>query len=238
MADGNLIYVCDDEKDLREMLAEYLGKHGFEVRQAANADEARALVAEQKPDVMLLDINMPDEDGLSLLRSLQSGDPPRVIMLTAAGETVDRIVGLEMGADDYLGKPVDLRELVARVRAVLRRAASAAESQSGTDRQGRIRFGKAWLDLEAAKLFDEEGNSLPLTSMEFNLLKLFAQNKGRVLNRDQILEGAHDRSWDPFDRSIDIRISRIRKKIEPNPSKPVTIRTVRGLGYIFDPDGT
>ncbi|MGQ7830144.1 response regulator [Altererythrobacter sp. Z27] len=238
MADGNLIYVCDDEKDLREMLAEYLGKHGFEVRQAGNADEARALLADGKPDLMLLDINMPGEDGLSLLRSLQGEDAPRVIMLTAAGETVDRIVGLEMGADDYLGKPVDLRELVARVRAVLRRAGKSDEGSASTDREGRIRFGKTWLDLEAAKLFDEEGASLPLTSMEFNLLKLFALNKGRVLNRDQILEGAHDRSWDPFDRSIDIRISRIRKKIEPNPTKPVTIRTVRGIGYIFDPDAS
>lgn len=237
MADGNLIYVCDDEQDLREMLAEYLGKHGFEVRQAGNADEARALIANQKPDLMLLDINMPGEDGLSLLRSLQSDAAPRIIMLTAAGETVDRIVGLELGADDYLGKPVDLRELVARVRAVLRRSNKEEAGSATTDLEGRIRFGKAWLDLEAAKLFDEDGNSLPLTSMEFNLLKLFAQNKGRVLNRDQILEGAHDRSWDPFDRSIDIRISRIRRKIEPNPSKPVTIRTVRGLGYIFDPDG-
>ena len=237
MADGNLIYVCDDEKDLRAMLAEYLGKHGFEVRQAGSADEARALLAAEHPDLMLLDINMPGEDGLSLLRSIQGQDAPRVIMLTAAGETIDRIVGLEMGADDYLAKPVDLRELVARVRAVVRRASAANVAESAANPEGRIRFGKAWLDLEAAKLFDEEGTSMPLTSMEFNLLKLFAQNKGRVLNRDQILEGAHDRAWDPFDRSIDIRISRIRKKIEPNPQKPATIRTVRGLGYIFDPDG-
>jgi two-component system phosphate regulon response regulator OmpR len=237
VADGNLIYVCDDEQDLRAMLAEYLGKHGFEVKQAGSADEARALLADEHPDLMLLDINMPGEDGLSLLRSIQGENAPRVIMLTAAGETIDRIVGLEMGADDYLAKPVDLRELVARVRAVLRRAGAATEDESAVNPEGRIRFGKAWLDLEAAKLFDEEGNSMPLTSMEFNLLKLFAQNRGRVLNRDQILEGAHDRAWDPFDRSIDIRISRIRKKIEANPKKPITIRTVRGLGYIFDPDG-
>jgi len=238
VADGNLIYVCDDEQDLRAMLAEYLGKHGFEVKQASSADEARALLADEHPDLMLLDINMPGEDGLSLLRSIQGENAPRVIMLTAAGETIDRIVGLEMGADDYLAKPVDLRELVARVRAVLRRVGAATEGESTVNPEDRIRFGKAWLDLEAAKLFDEEGNSMPLTSMEFNLLKLFAQNRGRVLNRDQILEGAHDRAWDPFDRSIDIRISRIRKKIEANPKKPITIRTVRGLGYIFDPDGT
>ncbi|WP_066553257.1 response regulator [Croceicoccus bisphenolivorans] len=238
MTDAPLICVCDDEADLREMLAEYLGKHGFAVLQAGNAEELRGVLAENDPQVLLLDINMPGEDGLSVLRGLQGEDnPPRIIMLTAAGETVDRIVGLEMGADDYLGKPVDLRELVARVRAVLRRAAKDGPPPAPQARQGRLPFGKCWLDLEAAQLFDAGGEALPLTAMEFNLLKLFANNKGRVLNRDQILEGAHDRSWDPFDRSIDIRISRIRKKIELNPTKPAVIRTVRGLGYIYDPDG-
>lgn len=238
MTDKPLICVCDDEADLREMLAEYLAKHGFDVLQAGGADELREVLAANAPQVLLLDINMPGEDGLSVLRSLQNEDnPPRVIMLTAAGETVDRIVGLEMGADDYLGKPVDLRELVARVRAVLRRAAKDGPPPDPQAKQGRLPFGKCWLDLEAAKLFDADGKALPLTAMEFNLLKLFANNKGRVLNRDQILEGAHDRAWDPYDRSIDIRISRIRKKIEVNPTKPAVIRTVRGIGYIYDPDG-
>jgi two-component system phosphate regulon response regulator OmpR len=138
-----------------------------------------------------------------------------------------------MGADDYLGKPVDLRELTARIKAVLRRRA-AAEAVPLSERK-RFRFGKAWLDVEAARLTGEDGSEIPLTSMEYNLLKLFARNQGRVLNRDQILEGAHDRSWDPFDRSIDIRISRIRRKIEVNPQKPEVIRTVRGEGYIYDP---
>lgn len=231
-----LIYVCDDEAPLREMIAEYLEKNGFRTKQADGAESLRAKLAEEAPEVLLLDINMPGEDGLSVLRSLQGDEAtPRVIMLTAAGETVDRIVGLEMGADDYLAKPVDLRELVARIRAVLRRPAARAVEDAQAA-QGRLPFGKAWLDLEAAKLFNAEGAVVPLTAMEFNLLKLFAKNKGRVLNRDQILEGAHDREWDPFDRSIDIRISRIRKKIEHNPSKPAVIRTVRGLGYIYDPE--
>ncbi len=236
MADGQLICICDDEQPLREMLAEYLDKNGFETVQAHDAESLRAVLEEHAPEILLLDINMPGEDGLSVLRSLQGDEAaPRVIMLSAAGETVDRVVGLEMGADDYLAKPVDLRELIARVRAVMRRpAAKAVEDPQAAE--GRMPFGKAWLDLEAAKLFDAEGNPIPLTAMEFNLLKLFANNRGRVLNRDQILEGAHDREWDPFDRSIDIRISRIRKKIEHNPSKPAVIRTVRGLGYIYDPE--
>ena len=227
------IIVCDDEAEIREMLAEYLGKRGFDVRMAGNAVDLRALLDAEKTDLILLDINMPGEDGLSVLRSLQGPDRPFVIMLTAVGDVVDRIVGLEMGADDYLGKPVDLRELASRIKAVLRRREVAAPPEPPRE---RFRFGKTVLDLDAAKLLDEDGAELPLTSMEFNLLKLFARNKGRVLNRDQILEGAHDRSWDPFDRSIDIRISRIRKKIEVNPQNPEVIRTVRGVGYIYDPD--
>ncbi|WP_112322033.1 response regulator [Oceanibium sediminis] len=229
------ILICDDEADLREMLAEYLGKRGFNTTMAANAEELRAQLADERPDLILLDINMPGEDGLSVLRGLQGPDAPLVIMLTAAGEVVDRVVGLEMGADDYLAKPVDLRELASRIKAVLRRRTITAPKAEAETGRTRFRFGKTWFDLEAAKLIGEDGNELPLTSMEFNLLKLFARNKGRVLNRDQILEGAHDRAWDPFDRSIDIRISRIRKKIEVNPSKPEVIRTVRGVGYIYDP---
>ena len=227
------IIICDDDAEIREMLAEYLGKRGFEVQMAGNGVELRTLLEANKTDLILLDINMPGEDGLSVLRSLQGPDRPFVIMLTAVGDVVDRIVGLEMGADDYLGKPVDLRELASRIKAVLRRREVAAAPQPPRE---RFRFGKTLLDLDAAKLLDEDGAELPLTSMEFNLLKLFARNKGRVLNRDQILEGAHDRSWDPFDRSIDIRISRIRKKIEVNPQNPEVIRTVRGVGYIYDPD--
>ncbi len=226
------IAVCDDEVDLREMIAEYLGKHGYRVSMAANAIELRALLATDRPDLVVLDIRMPGEDGLSVLRSLQGPVSPRVIMLTAASEILDRVVGLEMGADDYLGKPVDLRELASRVKAVLRRRAT----QDVPVAQGsRFRFGSAWLDLDTARLSTEDGTEIPLTAMEFELLRLFARNAGRVLNRDQILEGAHDRSWDPFDRSIDIRISRLRRKIEPNPDKPVVIRTVRGMGYLYDP---
>ena len=157
-------------------------------------------------------------------------------MLTAAGEVIDRIVGLEMGADDYLAKPVDLRELEARIKAVLRRKSQPEDKSRPKDAPATARFGEFTLDLTAVKLRTADGDEVPLTAMEFNLLSLFARNRGRVLNRDQILEQAHDRSWDPFDRSIDIRISRLRRKIEPNPQKPQIIKTVRGIGYIYDPD--
>ena len=230
------ILVCDDEADLREMLSEYLTRRGFKVSEAGNAEELRALLARELPSAIILDINMPGEDGLLALKKLRGSLDIPVIMLTAAGEVVDRIIGLELGADDYLGKPVDLRELEARIKAVLRRRSPVADAPETKDDRKRYRFGKTWLDIEAARLTDEAGGEIPLTSMEFNLLKLFALNRGRVLNRDQILEGAHDRTWDPFDRSIDIRISRIRRKIEANPSKPVVIRTVRGVGYIYDSD--
>lgn len=227
------VIVCDDEAEVREMLVEYLSRRGLRVSSASNADELRAALDDTPADLILLDVNMPGEDGLSVLRSLHGANGPRIVMLTAAGETVDRIVGLELGADDYLGKPVDLRELYARIKAVLRRGGTRDSEASVGDRQ-RFRFGRAWLDLDAARLSDEDGSEIPLTAMEFSLLSLFARNRGRVLNRDQILEGAHDRGWDPFDRSIDIRISRIRKKIEINPQKPQVIRTVRGVGYIYD----
>lgn len=229
------LLVCDDELDVREMVHEYLCKRGFNVSKAASSDELRTILAGTKIDLIILDINMPREDGLTTLRSLRIDDQTPVVMLTAAGEVVDRIIGLEMGADDYLGKPVDLRELEARVKAVLRRRGAEAPKQK--TEAGTARFGEFVLDIESAKMHAPDGSEVPLTAMEFNLLKAFADNRGRVLNRDQILEQAHDRSWDPFDRSIDIRISRLRRKIEKNPAKPAIIKTVRGIGYIYDPDG-
>lgn len=236
-ADKPSILVCDDETDLREMLQEYLQKRGYSVRLAGDADELRAEVEAATPDLVILDVNMPGEDGLSALRRLRGESDLPVVMLTAAGETIDKIVGLEMGADDYLGKPVDLRELEARIKAVLRRRSRPAEPASEKTLNGQyVRFGDFTLDLEAAKLTGANGEDVPLTAMEFRLLKLFAENRARVLNRDQILEQAHDRSWDPYDRSIDIRISRLRRKIEKNPQKPTIIRTVRGIGYVFDPE--
>ena len=236
MSETAHILVCDDEADVRDMLAEYLGKRGYRVSMAADAAALRAALEREPVSLILLDINMPGEDGLSVLRDLRAAKTAvPVVMLTAAGEVVDRILGLEMGADDYLAKPVDLRELAARIRAVLRRGVAVQDRAKPESKGALYPFGKAWLDIEAARLVDEDGAEIPLTAMEFSLLRLFARNRGRVLNRDQILEGAHDSSWDPFDRSIDIRISRIRRKIERNPQKPEVIRTVRGVGYIYDP---
>ena len=236
MTDTSDIIVCDDERDLREMLQEYLEKRGFEVRLAANADELEARIDEAEPDLIILDINMPGRDGLTMLRTLRATRDTPVVMLTASGETIDKIVGLEMGADDYLGKPVDLRELEARIKAVLRRRGSGhAAGEPPNVATDRVAMGDFVLDLDGARLLDAEGQEVAITAMEFRLLKLFVENRGRVLNRDQILEQAHDRSWDPFDRSIDIRISRLRRKIEKNPQKPAIIRTVRGIGYVYDP---
>lgn len=231
------VLVCDDEVDVREMLQEYLVKRGFRVSTAANGEQLHSILDAGGIDIVVLDINMPGEDGLSILRSLRPDNQVPVVMLTAAGDVVDKIIGLEMGADDYLGKPVDLRELEARIKAVLRRKGKDRPDADAGEAVGTARFGDYTLSIESAKMTADDGSEIPLTAMEFNLLKMFAQNRGRVLNRDQILEQAHDRSWDPFDRSIDIRISRLRRKIEKNPEKPAIIRTVRGIGYVYDPAG-
>jgi two-component system phosphate regulon response regulator OmpR len=233
--DTQHILVCDDEPDLRGMVGEYLEKRGFRVTLCGDAEALDAALADGPADALLLDINMPGEDGLSVLRRLRNDSTMPVIMLTAAGEVIDRIVGLEMGADDYLPKPVDLRELEARIKAVLRRRAPEVKPLDAAPTEARVGFDGLTADMEGARLFDREGQEIPLTSMEFSLLKVFIERRGRVLNRDQLLELAHDRGWDPFDRSIDIRISRLRRKIERVPSKPALIRTVRGMGYVFDP---
>ena len=234
------IIVCDDEPDIRDMIGEYLGRQGFDVSLAEDGKALRSILEGNQADLVVLDINMPGEDGLSLARFLRERGSTGIVMLTASGDVVDRIIGLEMGADDYLAKPVDLRELLARIRAVMRRAGENAGGDNGgsggQESAASVRFGTCVLDLEAGRLFGEDGEEVPLTAMEFRLLKVFATHRGRVLNRDQLLEMAHDRNWDPFDRSIDIRISRLRKKIEADPKKPAIIRTVRGLGYIFDPE--
>ena len=235
------VLICDDEDHLREMIAEYLVARDFDVLQAEDPSALRALLTEHTPDLILLDIRMPGEDGLTALRNLRASHNTPVIMLTAASGTVDRVVGLELGADDYLGKPVDLRELEARIKAVLRRQKPVGSdvdyvslTQSPSHSDERIGFGHCTMDLERARLFDRTGAEIPITAMEFTLLRLFLRNAGRILTRDQILDETDDRGMDPFDRSIDLRISRLRKKIESNPARPEIIRTVRGLGYIYD----
>ena len=240
MTESTRILVIDDEPELREMLDEYLRRQGFAMDTAESAAVARRKLAEQSFDLVLLDINMPGEDGLSLARFLREHYRLGIIMLTAAGDTVDRIIGLEMGADDYIPKPFDPRELLARIKSVLRRGlvATMAEQppETATATGRTVRFGRCLLDIEAHKLLREnDGVEVPITSMEFDLLKAFADHPNRVLSRDQLLDLAHNRDWDPFDRSIDIRVTRIRRKVELDPSKPQTIKTVRGVGYMYVP---
>ena len=244
-ATRHALLVVDDEPELRSLLGEYFGRHGFAVRGAANAAEARALVAEAMPELVLLDINMPGENGLSLARWLRDAHPRLgLVMLTTAAESIDRIVGLELGADDYVPKPFELRELLARVRAVLRRMSSpapAAAAAPAAPTTRRVRFGVCELDLDLRRLFGADAAEIEITAAEFDLLALFARHPNRPLNRDQIMEQAHNRGWDVFDRSIDLRIMRLRRKIERNPDKPEVIKTVRNVGYVFvtpGPEGT
>ena len=236
MTEENHILICDDEPDLREMMGRYLEKRGFRVSLAENgAALQKAFETYDNIDAVILDIKMPGDDGLTVLRRLREKNDTPVIMATAAGETVDRVIGLEMGADDYLGKPVDLRELEARIKTVLRRyGKDRAPETNASETTQSVSVDELMIDLEGAKLVGRDSLEIPLTAMEFHLLKVFVENRGRVLNRDQLLELAHDRGWDPFDRSIDIRVSRLRRKIERNPSTPKLIRTVRGIGYIFE----
>ena len=239
-----VVLVVDDEPELRALLAEYFGRHQFTVHTAADAAQARLAVAAHPPALAILDINMPGENGLSLARWMRETHPRiGLVMLTTAGEAIDRIVGLELGADDYVPKPFELRELLARVRAVLRRAevtaaAAAAPATSPAHAAAasrRVAFGAHRLDLDERRLLDADGGDIEISAAEFDLLALFARHPNRPLNRDQIMEQAHNRGWDVFDRSIDLRVMRLRRKIESNPDKPEVLKTVRNVGYVFVP---
>jgi two-component system OmpR family response regulator len=190
------------------------------------------------PDLIVLDLNMPEEDGLSIVRDLKQKSAVPIIMLTATASAIDRVVGLELGADDYLAKPCELRELLARVRSVLRRSFQAVPPPPAQADKALIRFGTKWLDIDAQALRDEAGNEHPLATSEFALLKAFAENPKKVLTRERLLDLAEARDREAFDRAIDVRITRIRRKIEPDPTHPSVIRTVRGAGYLFSPDGS
>lgn len=231
------VLVVDDEPNIREMLLEYLTTHGYAVSIADGGAAMRARLAERVPEVVLLDVNLPGEDGLGLARYLREHHDLAIIMVTAADQVVDRVVGLEIGADDYITKPFDPRELRARLKSVLRRYHRTGEGAQPASKADaavrRINVGRCLLDLATRQLLDTDGNEVPLTSMEFDLLKVFAEHPNRVLSRDQLLNLTKNRDWDPFDRSIDIRIARIRKKIEVDPDRPQAIKTVRGAGYLF-----
>ena len=234
------LLVVDDEADLRELIGEYFSRQGLRVEAVADAAAARETFRARPPAIAILDVHMPGEDGLSLARWMREHHPATgVVMLTTAAETMDRIVGLELGADDYVPKPFDLRELhcahqgaAAPAGDVAGPCQPCARHRAGRD---RVRFGERWLDLGERRLFDQVGAEIPITAAEFELLALFARHPNRPLNRDQIMEQAHNRGWDVFDRSIDLRVMRLRRKIERNPDKPEVLKTVRNVGYVFVP---
>jgi two-component system phosphate regulon response regulator OmpR len=230
------LLIVDDEVDVREVLEEYFTSHGYTTIGAENAAVAKALAAKHPIDLALVDINMPGEDGLSLARHLRERYKSlAIVMLTSAGTVVDRIVGLEMGADDYVPKPFDPRELAARVKSVLRRTSAGNRADIGAE---KIRVGRCVLDLASHRLTDETGAEVAMSPLEFDLLKALAEQPNRPLSRERILNLSQKRDWDPFDRSVDLRVMRLRKKIEPDPEHPRYIRTVRNEGYIFVPDGS
>ena len=240
MPQNQHIIVVDDEAPAREMVGEYLKMHGFSVTLCDGGSSLRGVLDNETPDLVVLDLNMPEEDGLSIIRDLKSRSNIPIIMLTATASPIDRVVGLELGADDYIAKPCELRELMARIRSVLRRSIPARAAPEATQtvkpvKEQLVRFGIKWLDLAAQALRDQEGNEHPLTASEFALLKVFAANPKRVLSRERLLELANARDSEAFDRAVDLRIMRIRRKIEPDPAKPTVIRTIRGGGYLFSP---
>jgi two-component system phosphate regulon response regulator OmpR len=237
MAHAGCVLVVDDDPSIRDLLADYLSAHGLSVALAEDGESMRAEIERAAPDVVLLDLRLPREDGLTLARHLREHYDVGIIMVTGADEVVDRIVGLEVGADDYVTKPFDPRELLARIRSVMRRtqARPATGPQAAAAPSQRVRFGHCQLDLASQQLFDDSGSEIPVTSMEFDLLRIFVENPGRVLSRDRILTLTKNREWDPYDRSVDIRIVRLRRKVEADPANPQVIRTIRGSGYMFVP---
>lgn len=222
------ILVVDDDAGLRGLIASYLHANGYAVDAAADGREMRAAIDRNPPDLIVLDLMLPGEDGLSLLRGLRAASGPPVIIVSARGDEVDRVVGLEVGADDYLPKPFGPRELLARVRAVLRRGQATS---AGT---GTISFGPFRLD-KLSHTLTRDDLEVPLTSGEFNLLRIFAEHPNQVLSRDHLVSLLRGFERTPFDRSIDVRITRLRRKIEPLPEAPVYLRTVWGEGYLFAP---
>lgn len=226
------LLIVDDDDEIRDLLSKFLEKHQFSVDTAAGGEQMDILLARQRYDLIILDIMMPGEDGLSICRRLRTTVPIPIIMLTAAGDDTDRIVGLEMGADDYLPKPFNPRELLARIKAVLRRTTAVPAGQDCAN-GSQYAFDTWYLDTQKRELCHHEGDKVELTTGEYNLLLVFLENPQQVLNRDQLLDLTKGREASPFDRSVDVQLSRLRKKIEPDPKNPSLIKTVRGGGYIF-----
>lgn len=231
------ILVVDDHRDIRDLVGKFLTKHGLRVSTAGDGAAMRRVMADHRIDLVVLDLMLPGEDGLSLCRSLRAESAIPIIMLTAMDEETDRIVGLEMGADDYVAKPFSPRELLARIKAVLRRAQGAATAAPAEERS-LARFAGWTLDLGRHDLHRPDGVVLPLSKGEYSLLLAFVERPKRVLSRDQLLDLARGRSSVAFDRSIDTQVSRLRRKMENDPANPTLIKTVWGDGYMFTADVT
>lgn len=225
------ILVVDDDREIRDLLVRFLSKHGYRVTGARDGHEMRKSLANWSIDLVILDLMLPGEDGLSLCRDLRARSHIPIVMLTVMGEEADRILGLEMGADDYLPKPFSPRELIARIKAVLRRTRTGAVSAAGAGRM--LRFSGWTLDRGLRRLQSPDGLDVDLSTGEFDLLVAMAEHPQQVLTRDQLLDLTHGRAEAPFERSIDMQVSRLRRKIETDPKEPQLIKTVRGGGYIF-----
>lgn len=231
------ILIVDDDPRLRDLLRRYLGENGFNVLVSENGEAMKRLWVREHFDVLILDLMMPGEDGLAILKRLRAEkDMTPVIMLTARGEDVDRILGLELGADDYLGKPFNPRELLARIHAILRRRPRQDAPGAPSMENEVVKFGDFELDL-GTRVLKKNGEIVPLTTGEFAVLKAFARHPRQPLSRDKLMEMARGREYEAFDRSLDVQVSRLRKLLEPDPSKPRYLQTVWGLGYVFIPDG-
>jgi two-component system OmpR family response regulator len=233
MNDNGHILIVDDQREICDLVQEYLSGEGYRVSTAQDGAGMRRVMAQSPVDLVILDLMLPGEDGLTLARSLRQESSVGIIILTGRGEIVDRIIGLEMGADDYLPKPFHLRELLARVKSVLRRSATGAEKPAAS--RSKARFAGWNLDLSSRELFSPLGKEVRLTTGEFDLLAAFVNNANQVLTRDRLLDLARNREAGPFDRTIDVQVGRLRRKLEDDPQRPTMIKTVRGTGYIFTP---
>jgi two-component system, OmpR family, response regulator len=232
--DNGHILIVDDQREICDLVQEYLSNEGYRVSTAHDGAGMRRVMAQDAVDLVILDLMLPGEDGLTLARSLREESTVGIIILTGRGETVDRIIGLEMGADDYLPKPFHLRELLARVKSVLRRASSRFAERQAAPRS-RAHFAGWNLDLSSRELLSPSGEEVRLTTGEFDLLAAFVNNANQVLTRDKLLDLARNREAGPFDRTIDVQVGRLRRKLEDDPQRPTMIKTVRGSGYIFTP---
>jgi len=224
------LLIVDDDEDIRELFRTYLTGVGYTVSEAADAASLRSALDTLAVDLILLDQRLPDADGLVLAREIRAASDVGIIIITGFGQPVDRIVGLELGADDYIAKPIDLRELLARIRSVLRR-----RGPRQTDAPGKLHFEGWSLDPSSRTLTAPDGQTVELTTGEYDLLNVFVRNPNRILSRDELMNALHHRDAGPFDRAIDVQVGRLRRKIESDPAKPDFIKSVRGAGYMFAP---